>query len=98
MHGIMINLAEIVKARYRIKNHVHKTPLILSETLSAQVGCSVFVKLESLQKTGAFKVRGIYNKILRAWSEPVSGRFYHRKQWESWHGPGLCLPGIGIAK
>ena len=60
----MINLGDIVKAKYRIQSFIHKTPLMLSETLSDEVGAKVYVKLESLQKTGAFKIRGILNKLL----------------------------------
>ncbi|WP_256205691.1 pyridoxal-phosphate dependent enzyme, partial [Calditerricola satsumensis] len=42
---------------------VHRTPLQHSSTFSAMSGCEVFLKLENLQKTGAFKIRGAYNKV-----------------------------------
>lgn len=60
----MIGLSDILRAQYRISSYIHNTPLMLSEPLSREVGCKVYVKLESLQKIGAFKVRGIYNKVL----------------------------------
>ncbi|BDR91982.1 threonine ammonia-lyase [Vulcanisaeta souniana] len=45
------------------KGLVHRTPLIRSETLSNVAGANVWLKLESLQKTGSFKVRGAYFAI-----------------------------------
>ena len=41
-----------------------RTPLIGSPDLSSRLGGAVHLKLESLQKTGSFKVRGAFNKIL----------------------------------
>lgn len=45
------------------KGLVHRTPLIRSETLSSMAGANVWLKLEALQKTGSFKVRGAYFAI-----------------------------------
>ncbi|MEB2836327.1 MAG: threonine ammonia-lyase [Desulfurococcales archaeon] len=44
---------------------VHRTPLDFSATFSRMTGARVYLKLENLQKTGAFKVRGAYFKISR---------------------------------
>jgi threonine dehydratase len=62
MHKVALD--DIVRAKYRIQPYVHKTPLMLSETLSEAFDTKVYLKLESLQRTGAFKIRGVYNKIL----------------------------------
>ena len=59
-----MQIAEIEKARDRIANHVRRTPLERSEALSHRLGTNVFAKLELLQKTGSFKVRGAFNKLL----------------------------------
>jgi threonine dehydratase len=59
-----IPLSEVYLARRRIEGRVYRTALIPSEALSARAGTSVYFKLESLQKTGSFKVRGAMNKIL----------------------------------
>lgn len=40
-----------------------RTPLIPSDPLSNQLGCRVWLKLENLQKTGSYKIRGAYNNI-----------------------------------
>ena len=47
-----------------IKNYIEKTPLKHSERLSKETNSNIFLKLENLQKTGSFKVRGALNKIL----------------------------------
>ena len=43
---------------------MRRTPLAASATLSERLKTNVYVKLELLQKTGSFKVRGIFNKAL----------------------------------
>jgi len=60
----MITLADIQSARERIQGRVKRTPLVTSEALSKRLGTNVYLKLELLQKTGAFKVRGAFNKVL----------------------------------
>jgi len=60
----MISLSDIQAARERIAPFIHRTPLIPSNSLSALSGAEVFLKLENLQKTGSFKVRGAFNKLL----------------------------------
>ena len=57
-------LRDIFIARGRIGSVIQRTPCIESPTLSAFAAGEVFLKLESLQTTGAFKVRGASNKIL----------------------------------
>jgi len=48
----------------RIAPHVRRTPLLESDWLSAETGASALLKLESLQHTGSFKLRGALNKVL----------------------------------
>ncbi len=59
----MIKLDDIEKASSRLKNIIRATPLIESEFFSDEYGNSVYIKPENLQKTGAFKIRGAFNKI-----------------------------------
>ena len=56
-------LETIKEARERIRNYVTETPLLRMEMLDAYLGCQVYVKLENMQKIGAFKFRGAMNKI-----------------------------------
>ncbi len=55
---------EVAIADRRIRAHVRETPLRHSRRLSASTGASVFLKLENLQETGSFKLRGAANKLL----------------------------------
>jgi threonine dehydratase len=59
-----MDVTAIEEARERIKPYVKRTALEYSRTLSRILGTKVFVKLELFQKTGAFKVRGAFNKLL----------------------------------
>lgn len=54
---------QITIAQERMKGNVHTTPLDYSKTFSNLSENDVFLKLENLQKTGSFKVRGAYNKV-----------------------------------
>ena len=56
--------ATVQAARRRIAATVRRTPLVPSPALSARTGAGVHLKLETLQDTGSFKVRGAANKIL----------------------------------
>lgn len=58
-----LNAIEILKAAKRLEGITYKTPLILSEKLSRLTHGEVYLKLENLQKTGSFKIRGAYNAI-----------------------------------
>jgi threonine dehydratase len=51
-------------AAKRISSYVHRTPLIRSESLSGRFSTNLYLKLEVLQPTGAFKVRGAFNRML----------------------------------
>jgi threonine dehydratase len=54
---------EIEVAHQKIQKIVLRTPLIYSDTFSKLTGKEVFLKLENLQKTGSFKIRGAYYKL-----------------------------------
>jgi threonine dehydratase len=60
----MLNLHDIQSARQRIHGRVKRTPLVTSQALSDRLGAKVYLKLELFQKTGSFKVRGAFNKVL----------------------------------
>jgi threonine dehydratase len=63
--GKMPTLHDVYQAHVRIKPVIRRTPLVASLDLAAKTGAEqIHLKLESLQETGAFKVRGAANKIL----------------------------------
>ena len=57
------HLAKIQKAQENLKDVSLKTALIYSDVFSSESGNSVYIKPENLQITGAFKIRGAYNKL-----------------------------------
>ena len=59
-----VSLEEIQKAELRIRDHIYFSPSRLSDSLSQVTGQEVFLKLDNLQRTGAFKERGALNRIL----------------------------------
>jgi len=59
----MVNLKKIRAAKARLSGIAEVTPLNYSGSLSDMVGSEVYLKLENLQKTGSFKLRGAANKI-----------------------------------
>lgn len=60
----MVTLETVQSALARIRESIRLTPLTHSESLSQSAGNQVFLKLDNLQRTGAFKERGALNRIL----------------------------------
>ncbi|MEY2414333.1 MAG: threonine dehydratase [Acidobacteriaceae bacterium] len=60
----MVTLTDIETALGRIRASIYLSPCARSETFSQLTGNSVFLKLDNLQRTGAFKERGALNKLL----------------------------------
>ncbi len=61
----MLNvLQEILQAEHKIRPYIRETPLEYSFPLSKLTGSQVYLKLENLQHTGSFKVRGAMNALL----------------------------------
>jgi threonine dehydratase len=61
--GADISLEDVLQAEKRLSPVLRKTELIESAVFSEEYGNRVFLKPENLQVTGAFKIRGAYNKI-----------------------------------
>ena len=59
----LVSLSEVQRARELIAGRAYRTPMVHSKNLSAMVGLEVFLKLEPMQKTGSFKVRGAINRV-----------------------------------
>ena len=65
-----LEFRQIQAAASRLAGRVNRTPLLRSALLSEHLGAEIYLKLENLQLTGSFKVRGALNKIL---AEPSCG-------------------------
>jgi threonine dehydratase len=64
MDGV-VTLADVFEARRRLTGIIRSTPLESVRTIDRILGLQVFFKMENLQRTGSFKIRGAFNKILR---------------------------------
>ena len=62
---IATHLQTVEAAAAAIAGRVVRTPLVASPDLSALAGCEIHLKLENLQRTGAFKLRGALNRLLQ---------------------------------
>jgi len=59
----LVDLETIYQAHERIRGTVVETPFAYAPRLSEECGIEIYLKKENLQVTGAFKIRGAYNKI-----------------------------------
>lgn len=62
-------IERVKDAQNTLSNVVTKTPLVYSTFFSGEHGNEVYIKAENLQKTGAFKLRGAYNKCYKLTAE-----------------------------
>jgi threonine dehydratase len=62
---IEVSLSDIQKAREDLKPYVKPTPLLYNKWLSEAFQCELYLKLESMQSIGSFKIRGATRKILK---------------------------------
>ena len=61
----LLELGDVEDARDRIAGRVHRTPLLSATSLGDLFGIRLSVKAELFQKTGSFKPRGVFNKLLQ---------------------------------
>lgn len=59
----LLTKAMVQEASSRLHGMIHTTPLIYSSFFSHLAEANIYLKLENMQKTGSFKIRGAYNKI-----------------------------------
>jgi threonine dehydratase len=59
----VIGFEDVLAAAERLAGIVHRTPVVTSRTLDERTGASAYLKCENLQRMGAFKIRGAYNRI-----------------------------------
>ena len=58
-----VTLQMVKEAQERLQGVAQKTGLSYTNSVSKLAGCDVWLKLENLQRTGSFKLRGAYNKV-----------------------------------
>lgn len=65
-------IQDIREAQERLKPHIKHTPLLRGEKMEKALGCQIYLKPETLQITGAFKIRGALNKSLSLPKEEIA--------------------------
>jgi threonine dehydratase len=58
-----VSFADVIEAAQRIRGVAHHTPTLTSQTFNELTGAQLFFKCENLQRMGAFKFRGAYNRL-----------------------------------
>ena len=93
-----IGPADVRAARERLDapDIVQRTPVDYSRTLSDQTGADVHLKMEHLQRTGSFKTRGAYNKLLDVASEGVDREVVAASAGNHAQGVALAASATGV--
>lgn len=60
----MVTLQALLQAKEKLNPHIIETPVLRMEILDSLMGCKVYLKLENIQRTNSFKIRGALNKML----------------------------------
>ena len=87
---------EIESARNKIRRAILRTPMIYSDTFSKLTGKEVFLKLENLQKTGSFKIRGAYYKLVQFTPSMKKRGVVAASAGNHAHGVALASSTLGI--
>lgn len=86
----MTSREELEATHERIREFVHRTPVMTSTTLNDMVGAEVYLKCENFQRMGAFKMRGATNAILSLNEE-------ERKKGVVTHSSGNFAQAVALA-
>ncbi len=65
MAGFAVDFDDVARAAERLRGVAHRTPAVTSATLDERTGARIVVKAENLQRMGAFKFRGAYNRLVQ---------------------------------
>ena len=89
-------LYDFMEARERLGTVIEKTKLIHSNIFSDESGNDVYIKPENLQRTGAFKIRGAYNKIAKLTEEEKKRGVIAASAGNHAQGVALAAQKLGI--
>jgi len=94
---LAVTYADVVEAAGRIGNAVVRTPTLISKTLSALTGATVYLKFENLQFTAAYKERGALNTLLQLDEAQrtkgvIAASAGNHAQGLAYHGSRLGIP------
>jgi threonine dehydratase len=92
-----IGLADVRQAAERLRGIANYTPVVTSRTVDALVGGQVFFKCETLQRGGAFKFRGAYNRLAALSAEQRARGVVAFSSGNHAQGVALAARELGIA-
>lgn len=92
----MIAIEQFRQAAARIEDKILKTPLVNSPALSRMFGGEIYLKLENLQKTGSFKIRGATFKLLKCMADIGPGGVVTASAGNHAQGVALAARQLGI--
>jgi threonine dehydratase len=92
----MLSLADIEAARERVTRIARETPLDHSRTFSAMTGADVHCKLETLQRTGSFKIRGATNRLATLPDEELAAGVVAASAGNHAQGVALAAAEFGV--
>ncbi|MDU1583810.1 MAG: pyridoxal-phosphate dependent enzyme, partial [Peptoniphilus harei] len=87
---------DTIKARERIRDYVYDTPLIRLDYISELLGTSVYAKLENMQRTNSFKIRGVINKIRKLSDEELKRGLVTASSGNHGKAVATCAKMLGI--
>lgn len=87
---------DTIKARERIRDYVYDTPLIRLDYISEALGTSVYAKMENMQRTNSFKIRGALNKIRKLSPEELEKGVVTASSGNHGKGIATCAKMLGI--
>jgi threonine dehydratase len=88
---------DVVQAAARLRGVAHRTPAITSSTLDERTGARLFLKAENLQRMGAFKFRGAYNRLAQLDARQRAGGVVAFSSGNHAQGVALAAKLLGIA-
>lgn len=92
-----IGIDDVRDAAQRLQGVAQRTPVVSSRTLNGIVGAEVFFKCENLQRGGAFKFRGAYNRLVQLTPEERGRGVVAFSSGNHAQGVALAARELGIA-
>ena len=87
---------DTIKARERIRDYVYDTPLIRLDYISEALGTSVYAKMENMQRTNSFKIRGALNKVRKLSREELQRGLVTASSGNHGKAIATCAKMLGI--
>ena len=93
---LTVTFDDVRAAAERLRGVAHRTPVVTATSLDERVGAHVFLKAENLQRIGAFKFRGAYNRIAQLTPEERTGGVVAFSSGNHAQGVALAAKLLGV--